>query len=171
MWKWQKMGRIYLAGEIALFTGLAILITSLPWIRRRNFEIFYYTHHLYIVFFVFFLFHAGDRHFYMVLPGVFLFGLDKLLRMIQSRPQTCIVSARVFPCKAIELILPKDPSKSSLLLDRSYTIKSNVAGNSENDVALLFRPELYPCKCDICEDTNYFQVSVALLQHNFKLHC
>ncbi|CAL9030975.1 unnamed protein product [Prunus brigantina] len=62
-----------------------------------------------MVFMVFFLFHAGDRHFYMVFPGIFLFGLDKLLRIIQSRPETCILSARIFPSKAIELILPKDP--------------------------------------------------------------
>ena len=111
MGKWQKTGRIYLAGEIALVTGLVIWITSLPPIRRKRFEIFYYTHHLYIVFLLFFLFHGGDRHFYMVFGGVFLFGLDKLLRIIQSRPQTCILSARVFPCKAIELVVAKDPGK------------------------------------------------------------
>ncbi|RVW52928.1 Ferric reduction oxidase 8, mitochondrial [Vitis vinifera] len=84
MGKWQKTGRIYLAGEIALVTGLVIWITSLPPIRRKRFEIFYYTHHLYIVFLLFFLFHGGDRHFYMVF-------------------------ARVFPCKAIELVVAKDP--------------------------------------------------------------
>ncbi|KAG8652592.1 ferric reduction oxidase 8, mitochondrial [Manihot esculenta] len=109
MWRWQKTGRIYLAGEMALVTGLVIWITSLPQIRRRRFEIFYYMHHLYILFLIFFLFHAGDRHFYMVFPGIFLFGLDKLLRTIQSRPETCILSARVFPNKAVELFLPKDP--------------------------------------------------------------
>lgn len=70
---------------------------------------FYYTHHLYLIFLVSFLFHAGDRHFYMVFPGIFLFGLDKLLRILQSRPRTCILSARIFPCKAVELTLPKDP--------------------------------------------------------------
>ncbi|KAH7528406.1 hypothetical protein FEM48_Zijuj05G0068900 [Ziziphus jujuba var. spinosa] len=109
IWKWQKTGRIYLAGEITLVTGLVIWITALPQIRRKKFEIFYYTHHLYIVFLVFFLFHAGDRHFYWVFPGIFLFGLDKLLRIIQSRPETYILSARIFPLKAVELILPKDP--------------------------------------------------------------
>lgn len=109
MWKWQKTGRIYLAGEITFVTGLVIWITSLPQVRRRQFEIFYHMHHLYIVFFIFFLFHTGDRHFYMVFPGVFLFGLDKLLRVVQSRPKTFILSAQVFPNKAVELILPKDP--------------------------------------------------------------
>ncbi|CAH2075704.1 unnamed protein product [Thlaspi arvense] len=106
---WGKTGRIYLAGEITLVTGLVIWITSLPQIRRKKFEVFYYTHHLYIVFLLFFLFHGGDRHFYTVFAGIFLFSLDKLFRIIQSRPETCIVAARIFPCKAIELILPKDP--------------------------------------------------------------
>ncbi|XP_050376344.1 ferric reduction oxidase 8, mitochondrial [Argentina anserina] len=109
VWKWQNTGRIYLAGEICLVTGLVIWITALPQIRRKKFEIFYYTHHLYMVFLLFFLFHAGDRHFYAIFPGIFLFGLDKLLRIIQSRPETCILSAIVFPSKAIELVLPKDP--------------------------------------------------------------
>ncbi|XP_022987228.1 ferric reduction oxidase 8, mitochondrial [Cucurbita maxima] len=108
VWKWQNTGRIYIAGEITLITGLVIWITSLPQIRRIKFEIFYYTHHLYIVFFVFFLFHAGDRHFYIIFPGLFLFAIDKILRIIQSRTETCVVSARVLPCKAVELTLPKD---------------------------------------------------------------
>ncbi|KAG4942762.1 hypothetical protein AAZX31_17G082400 [Glycine max] len=109
IWKWQKTGRIYLAGEIALVVGLVIWVTSLPQIRRRKFEIFYYTHHLYAVFLVLFLFHVGDRHFYTVFPGIFLFSLDKLIRIIQSSPKTCMVSARIFPGRALELILPKDP--------------------------------------------------------------
>ncbi|XP_075494502.1 ferric reduction oxidase 8, mitochondrial-like isoform X1 [Primulina tabacum] len=108
MLKWQNKGRIYLAGEMALITGLIIWITALPQIRRKRFELFYYTHHLYIVFIVFFLFHGGDRHFYMVFPGVFLFALDKLFRILQSRQETCILSAQVFPCKAVELTFPKD---------------------------------------------------------------
>lgn len=106
--KWQRTGRINLAGEITLVTGLVMWITSLPQMRRKRFEIFYYVHHLYTIFLVFFLLHAGDRHFYMIFPGVFLFGLDKLLRILQSRPETYILSARLYPCKAVELILPKD---------------------------------------------------------------
>ncbi|CAJ1943778.1 unnamed protein product [Sphenostylis stenocarpa] len=109
IWKWQNTGRIYFAGEITLVVGLVIWVTSLPQIRRRQFEIFYYTHHLYAVFLVFFLFHCGDRHFYTVFPGIFLFSLDKLIQIIQSSPKTCMVSARIFPGKAVELILPKDP--------------------------------------------------------------
>ncbi|KAG7537342.1 FAD-binding 8 [Arabidopsis suecica] len=108
IWKWQRTGRVYVAGLISLVTGLLMWITSLPQIRRKNFEVFYYTHHLYILFLVAFLFHAGDRHFYWVLPGIFLFGLDKILRIVQSRSESCVLSANLFSCKAIELVLPKD---------------------------------------------------------------
>lgn len=63
----------------------------------------------------------------MVFPGIFLFGLDKILRIVQSRPETCILAAKVFPSKAIELILPKDPSNFFIpysyqnLIQRSLT--------------------------------------------------
>lgn len=123
MWKWQKTGRVYLAGEIALVIGLVIWVTSLPQIWRKKFELFYYTHHLYALFLVLFLFHVGDRHFYMVLSGVLLFGVDKFLRIIQSRPETCLLSARLFPCDAIELTLSKHPSKYYCPITQLNTIR------------------------------------------------
>ncbi|KAJ3701664.1 hypothetical protein LUZ61_005369 [Rhynchospora tenuis] len=107
---WQRIGRVNLAGAIGLIAGLIIWITSLPVIRRKYFQLFYITHHTYIVFIGFFLLHAGEKHFYLVFSGVFLFALDKVLRFIQSRREVCIVSARVLPCKAVELILPKELS-------------------------------------------------------------
>ncbi|XP_021762849.1 ferric reduction oxidase 8, mitochondrial-like [Chenopodium quinoa] len=108
IWSWQKEGRIYLAGGIALITLLIIWISSLPLVRRRKFDVFFYMHHLYVVFLVLFLFHAGDKHFYMVFAGVFLFAIDKLFRLIQSSPETRIHSVRIFPSKIIELTFPKD---------------------------------------------------------------
>ncbi|CAM8926775.1 unnamed protein product [Rhodiola kirilowii] len=109
VWKWQKAGRVYLAGEVALIAGVVIWITSLPAIRRKRFEVFYYTHHLYIVFLIFVLFHVGDKHFYTVLGGILLFGIDKLHIIVQSRPQTCVDVACILPCKAVQLTFPKDP--------------------------------------------------------------
>lgn len=131
-------------------------ITALPQIRRTRFEIFYYMHHLYIVFLVFFLFHAGDRHFYMIFPGVFLFGLDKLLRILQSRPQTYILSARLYPCKAVELILPKDTG--TYILSHFFFLKLIL--NIERKKIYIyyvvhFRIEIYPNEHNIHEDTEY----------------
>ncbi|XP_068652314.1 ferric reduction oxidase 8, mitochondrial-like [Aristolochia californica] len=109
---WQKTGRVNIAGAITLVIGLIIWITSIPQVRRRKFELFYYTHHLYILFLIFFLFHAGDRHFYTVLAAVFLYALDKILRIVQSTQVTSIISARLLPCKAVELTFPKLPNLS-----------------------------------------------------------
>ncbi|KAJ0989006.1 hypothetical protein J5N97_007362 [Dioscorea zingiberensis] len=108
--KWQRTGRVYLAGAITLAVGLIIWITSLPQIRRKKFLIFYSVHHLYAIFLLFFLLHAGDGHFFLVFSGVLLFVLDKILRIIQSSRTTDIVSASILPCKAVELTLPKHPS-------------------------------------------------------------
>lgn len=171
MWKWQKTGRIYLAGEITLLTGLVIWITSLPQIRRKRFEIFYYTHHLYIVFLLFFLFHTGDRHFYMVFPGVFLFSLDKILRMIQSRPEMYILSARIFPSKAIELTLPKDPSTISVI-SLQFKIDNDMLSFILKRSQILmylthyFRVEVRTNKRDFYQDSKDFKFSVASFQYN-----
>lgn len=115
--KWQRVGRVYLAGAIALVVGLIIWITSLPPIRRKNFEFFYYAHHLYMVFIVFFLLHAGDRHFYLVFSGVLLFALDKILRIIQSRQAISLLSACIVPGRAIELTLRKPHCESPILFN------------------------------------------------------
>lgn len=110
--RWQRVGRVYLAGAIALVVGLIIWITALPPIRRKYFEFFYYAHHLHLAFILFFLLHAGDRHFYLVFSGVLLFALDKILRIIQSRQTIRLLSACILPCKAVELTLRKSPSES-----------------------------------------------------------
>ncbi|KAG0462601.1 hypothetical protein HPP92_021077 [Vanilla planifolia] len=108
--KWQRTGRIYLAGAITLVIGLTIWITALPAIRRKYFQLFYSIHNLYIVFILFFLLHAGERHFYLVFSGVMLFALDKVLRLLHSRRVVSLLSARIFPCRAIELTFRKNPS-------------------------------------------------------------
>lgn len=105
MTKWPRTGRVNLAGAAALATGLVIWVTSLPPVRRKNFHLFYSAHHLHAAFLVFFLLHGGDRHFYTVSSGVLLFALDKLARVIGSRPAASLVSAKILPCRAIELSL------------------------------------------------------------------
>lgn len=134
----------------------------------------------------------------MVFAGIFLFSLDKLLRIIQSRPQTCILSAKIFPCKAIQLTLPKHPSKISasdgyicfLVLklkigfslgkvieesvsdtsDRKYKILfRNLENTNGNFFGINYRTQVCTYKCDICEGTKHIKVSVAPIQHSIKL--
>ncbi|WJX20713.1 ferric-chelate reductase (NADH) [Trifolium repens] len=48
IFKWNKVGISNVAGVVALLAGLTMWTTTLPLIRRKFFEIFFYTHHLFL---------------------------------------------------------------------------------------------------------------------------
>ncbi|KAB1220126.1 putative ferric reduction oxidase 1 [Morella rubra] len=91
------------AGEIAIVFAWAIWMTSFSRVRRKMFEVFFYTHHLYALYIFFYLLHVGVVYFCMILPGIFLFLVDRFLRFLQSRRRSSLVSARLLPCDTIEL--------------------------------------------------------------------
>ncbi|KAL0400713.1 UNVERIFIED_CONTAM: Ferric reduction oxidase 2 [Sesamum latifolium] len=109
MVKWSKVGISNVAGEVALLSGLTMWITSLSVVRRKLFELFFYTHHLYIVFILFFVLHVGFSYSCIMLPGFYLFLIDRFLRFLQSQQRVRLISARVLPCQAMELNFSKDP--------------------------------------------------------------
>ncbi|KAM1613491.1 hypothetical protein ACFX1Z_002016 [Malus domestica] len=76
---------------------------------RKIFELFLYTHHLYIVFLVFFVFHVGFSYACIMLPSFYLFLIDRFLRFLQCQRRIRVVSARVLPCEAVELNFSKSP--------------------------------------------------------------
>ncbi|KAF6176626.1 hypothetical protein GIB67_034488 [Kingdonia uniflora] len=109
MLKWSKTEVSNLAGEISLIAGLAMWATSFSSIRRKMFNLFFYTHHLYIVFLVFFVFHLGPAYSCIMLPGLYLFLIDRYLRFLQSRDRVELTEARVLPCEVVELNFSKSP--------------------------------------------------------------
>ncbi|XP_061341305.1 ferric reduction oxidase 2-like isoform X2 [Gastrolobium bilobum] len=107
MLTWSKVGVSHVAGEITLLFGLFMWVATIPRIRRKAFELFFYTHHLYILFIVFFIFHVGISYACTMLPSFYLFLVDRYLRFLQSRSQVRLVSARVLPCETVELNFSK----------------------------------------------------------------
>lgn len=107
MLKWGKTDISNLAGELSLLSGLVLWIATFPRIRRKMFELFFYTHHLYILFVVFFVYHVGVSYAGIMLPGFYLFIVDRYLRFLQSRSNVRLVSARVLPCETVELNFSK----------------------------------------------------------------
>lgn len=105
--EWRDIGVANLAGVISLAAGILMWVTSLPGVRKWNFELFFYTHQLYVVFVVFFAMHVGDFIYCMAAGGIFLFMLDRFLRFIQSRKTVDIISATSLPCGTVELVLSK----------------------------------------------------------------
>ncbi|XVF53550.1 hypothetical protein PTKIN_Ptkin05aG0107900 [Pterospermum kingtungense] len=151
MLKWDKVGVSNVAGEIALLSGLAMWATSLPQIRRKMFELFYYTHHLYILFVVFFVFHVGFSYACIMLPGFYLFLIDRYLRFLQSQQRISLVSARILPCEAVELNFSKSP-------ELSYTSTSTLFVN----VPTISKLQWHPFTITSSSNMNPDKLSIAI---------
>ncbi|KAF2596239.1 hypothetical protein F2Q68_00012376 [Brassica cretica] len=98
-----------LAGAIAMVIGIVMWVTSFPYYRRKKFEIFFYTHHLYVLYIIFYMIHVGDSWLCMILPNIFLFFIDRYLRFLQSTKRSRLVSARILPSDNLELTFSKTP--------------------------------------------------------------
>lgn len=109
MLEWGKTWVSNVAGEIAAVLALAMWVTSSYRIRRKMFEVFFYTHQLYILYIVFYVLHVGAAYFCMVLPGIFLFVIDRYMRFLQSQRRARLDSARLLPCGSVELTFSKSP--------------------------------------------------------------
>ncbi|KAI5084359.1 hypothetical protein GOP47_0000528 [Adiantum capillus-veneris] len=101
---WESRGEecAVVAGVIALLIGLIMWITSLSLFRRRWYEVFFGLHHLYIVFFLFFLYHVMWTVHFIVIPCL-LFMVDRFLRMVQSRHSVDVTSAKIMESGALHL--------------------------------------------------------------------
>ncbi|XP_031263189.1 ferric reduction oxidase 7, chloroplastic-like [Pistacia vera] len=105
--EWANVGIAILPGVISLLAGLMMWVTSLNPVRKQYFELFFYTHQLYVVFVVFLALHVGDFIFSIAAGGIFLFILDRFLRFCQSRRTVDVLSASCLPCGTVELVLSK----------------------------------------------------------------
>lgn len=110
--QWSKTYVSNVAGVIASVIALVIWVTSFPRFRRKMFEVFFYTHHLYILYILFYGIHVGVEYMCMIAPGIFLFLIDRHLRFLQSRQHAPLLSTRLLPCGAFELNFSKSQSKA-----------------------------------------------------------
>lgn len=122
MLKWDVHGISNVAGEVSLLAGIVMWLTTFPKIRKNMFELFFYTHYLYIIFIVFFMFHLGVYGTCMMLPGLYLFVLDRYLRLLQSQQHVKLISARVLPCEFVELNFAKSPGINHCIIKSSNLI-------------------------------------------------
>ncbi|KAF3780687.1 Ferric reduction oxidase 4, partial [Nymphaea thermarum] len=95
------------AGELSWLCGLSLWVTPLPYIRRKMFELFFYTHQLYVLFVFFYVLHVCASHFYMFLPRLYLLMVDRFLCFLQSQQPVRLLCTRVLPCHVVELTFSK----------------------------------------------------------------
>ncbi|XP_068636181.1 ferric reduction oxidase 2-like [Aristolochia californica] len=145
MLKWDKHSVANVPGELAAILGIVLWVTVHPGIRRKMFELFFYTHHLYIPFMFFYMLHTGFSFFCMILPGFYLFLVDRYLRFLQSRRKVRLVSARILPCKTVELNFSKSPTLM-------YTPTSFVSINVPSISSMQWHPFSVTSNCSLEPD-------------------
>lgn len=105
----------------------AMVLTSMEKPRRKNFERFWYTHHLFVIFFVFWAVHGA---FCMIKPdippfcsgtgvfwqywmyGGFLYLLERVMREIRGRHNTFISKVIQHPSNVVEIQIKKEKTKT-----------------------------------------------------------
>ncbi|KAF8013709.1 hypothetical protein BT93_I1542 [Corymbia citriodora subsp. variegata] len=105
--EWADEDIAILPGVISLLAGLLMWVTTLPLVRKKKFELFFYTHQLYAVFVIFLALHVGDFLFSVAAGGIFLFVTDQFLRFCQSQRTLDVISTTCLPGGSVELVFSK----------------------------------------------------------------
>jgi DMSO/TMAO reductase YedYZ heme-binding membrane subunit len=108
--EWETRGErcAVAAGLAAWIVALLMLLTSLPPVRRRCYELFFFTHHLYLLFALLWMYHVISHLHYFVVP-MLLFFVDRFLRMLQSARLVRVSAARLHADGVVQLTLPLPP--------------------------------------------------------------
>ncbi|KAL2621508.1 hypothetical protein R1flu_001713 [Riccia fluitans] len=120
IWQWKRFGVSNLAGVLSMLAGIVLWVTSLELVRKRFFDVFYITHHMYLLVFAFGCWHVGDFSSFYFLGCVMLFFIDRFLRAVQSRKPVSVLSAQVLPSGLIKLKFPMSPSLTYSALGMIY---------------------------------------------------
>ncbi|KAI5793781.1 ferric reductase NAD binding domain-containing protein [Peziza echinospora] len=113
-------------GYLMLIALMAMVVTAVEKPRRANFERFWYTHHLFLVFFFFWSFHGAfcmikpDREpfcdgigvfwkFWMV--GGLIYLAERTMREIRGKHKTFISKVIEHPSNVVEIQIKKDHTK------------------------------------------------------------
>ncbi|KAI9747432.1 MAG: hypothetical protein M1835_002109 [Candelina submexicana] len=114
-------------GYVMLTALMAVVATSVERPKRANFERFWFTHHLFIIFFVFWSVHGAfcmikpDRQPFCAGTGVFwqfwMYGgfvylVERVLREVRGRHKTFISKVIQHPSNVLEIQIKKEHTKS-----------------------------------------------------------
>ncbi|KAL9237330.1 hypothetical protein vseg_011891 [Gypsophila vaccaria] len=105
--EWSPVYVSNIAGTVSWVFLIAMWVTSFAYTRRKTFEVFFYTHQLYALATFFYVVHLGVAWMCQILPGIFLFTLDRYLRFLQSRSHVRLISTRILPGGIVEMTFQK----------------------------------------------------------------
>ena len=93
-----------------MVTMIIIFTCSLPFVRRRgHFEVFYFSHYLYLLYYVLLILHAPQFYMWFLPIGIIWLG-EMVFRLVHSylgRGRTFIEEGVVLPSKVTNLIIKR----------------------------------------------------------------
>ncbi|GAM28538.1 hypothetical protein SAMD00019534_117140, partial [Acytostelium subglobosum LB1] len=107
-----------ITGFLMTLIMIVIVITSIESIRRPHFELFYYTHHLFIILFILLIFHGYTRqlksepttYLWVTAPFV-IYIVERAYRIVRGSRSVILHLAKQHPSKVLELRMKKDNFK------------------------------------------------------------
>lgn len=134
-----------ITGWILLVILLIMVLTSLPVMRRTgNFEVFYYFHQLFIVFYIILICHAPKFIYWFAVPGT-LYCLEVLVRLIRSfgsRGQTYIAQGTLLPSRVVHLVIKRPHNFNFSPGDFVYIRIPDVAKTEWHPFTISSAPEM-----------------------------
>ncbi|KAI9142397.1 ferric reductase NAD binding domain-containing protein [Paraphysoderma sedebokerense] len=113
-------------GQVATLAFFLMVTSSMEGCRRANFELFWYTHHLFIIFFVALIAHGqfcfikadrapqcnvGGTFWRWFVAGGFFYLIERILREVRGRQPTHIHKIVLHPSKVVEVQIKKPSAK------------------------------------------------------------
>lgn len=119
---------IFITGTALTIILVAMRITSLPAVRRRNFELFYWVHSSgFVAYFLLLVFHGV--HFgkpatyrYITVP-LLIYCLDRLVRLFREKASRLVVSKQSAVVKGADMVCLRVPRTFSYLAGQYCDIK------------------------------------------------
>jgi predicted ferric reductase len=94
-------------GLFALLGALLIFFSSLEWVRRHRFMVFYVLHFSFVVFFVFAAVHSPGVGLWLVVAAFAVFVVDKLIRLVIVADSLTSASVTALGATATKLVIPR----------------------------------------------------------------
>jgi len=102
-----------LTGYIAVLILVIMIVCAVAPVRRPHFELFYYTHHLFILFLALIAVHGvaamfGPPQFwYWIIGPTVLYLVERTYRILRAKQTTMLLLAKQHPSRVIELRMKK----------------------------------------------------------------
>ena len=99
-------------GLVLLIVLAVMVVCSMKWVRKSgNFEVFYWTHFLYLVFWLLLVLHSPNFWKWFIAPAC-IFACEKLVSFCKSRTEkgkSYVVTGVVLPSKVVNLVIKRPP--------------------------------------------------------------